>query len=255
MTRTPPLLLSAPAVALLGGFVLAPLVLLLRVSLCEPAAGRGFYTPGTFTLQNYARLFDPHHRSIIAFTVGFAVAVAAVSLLVGYPLALFIRGRADRWQPLAVGLVLVPKTAGTLAAVFGLQRLLPRGLVSAVLTEAYLIVPYAVLVLVVQLRAIDPTLTAAARGLGASRWQAFRRVTLPLSWPGVILAGELGLAWGIGALAGPLFLGGPREMTLAVEVQRQTFDYGRWPQAAADAVALAVLALLALAAVRLRRSP
>ena len=255
MTRTSPLLLSAPALALLGGFVLAPLVLLLRVSLCELPAGRGFYAPDTFTLQNYTRLFDPHHLSIIAFTVGFAIAVAGVSLTVGYPLALFIRGRADRWQSLAVGLVLIPKGAGTLAVLFGLQRLLPRGVVSAVLTEAYLIVPYAVLVLVVQLRGIDPTLLAAARGLGANRWQTFRRVTLPLSWPGIILASELGLAWGVGAFAGPSFLGGPDEMTLSVEVQRQAFEYGRWPQAAADAVGLAVLALLVLAAVRFRRSP
>lgn len=252
MTR--PQLLSAPALTLLGGFVLTPLVLLLRVSLCEPAAGRGFYTPDTLTLQNFARLFDPHHRSLIAFTVGFAVAVTAVSLAFGYPLALFIRSRADRWQPLAVGLVLIPKTAGTLAALFGLQRLLPRGVVAAALTEAYLIVPYVVLVLVVQLRAIDPTLLAAARGLGANRWQAFRRVTLPLSWPGIILAAELGLAWGIGAFAGPLFLGGPDEMTLSVEVQRQAFENGRWPQAAANAVGLTILALLALAAVRFRRS-
>lgn len=252
MTRTPPLLLSGPALALLGGVVLAPFVLLLRASLCEPAAGRGFYAPGTFTVQNYARLFDPYHRSLVAFTAGFAVATAATSLAVGYPLALFIHGRADRRQPLAVGLLLVPKMAGTLAAVFGLQRLLPRGLVAAVLTEAYLIVPYVGLVLVVQLRAIDPALLAAARGLGAGRWQAFRRVTLPLSWPGVILAGELGLAWGVGAFAGPLFLGGPAEMTLSVEVQRQAFEYGRWPQAAADATGLAVLALLAVAAVRVR---
>jgi ABC-type spermidine/putrescine transport system permease subunit I len=248
-------MLSAPAVALLCGVVLTPAVLLVRVSLCEPAAGRGFYTPGTFTLQHYARLFDPHHRSIVAFTVGFAIAVTAVSLVVGYPLALFIRSRAERWQPLAVGLVLLPKTAGTLAALFGLQRLLPRGLIAAVLTEAYLIAPYVMLVLVVQLRAIDPTLLAAARGLGANRWQAFWRVTLPLSWPGVILATEFGLAWGIGALAGPLFLGGTGEHTLAAEVQRQAFEYGRWPQAAADAVGLAILALLVLALVRVRRSP
>ena len=79
---------------------------------------------------------------------------------------------------------------------------------------------------------------AAARGLGASAWQTFRRVTLPLSVPGLVLAGELALVWGLGAFLGPLFLGGPAEITLSVEVHRQAFEYGRWPRAAALGVVL-----------------
>ena len=111
----------------------------------------------------------------------------------------------------------------------------------------YLILPYAVLVLFVRVVAIDPTLEAVARGLGASRRQVFLRVTLPLSAPGLILAGQLGLVWGLGAFLGPMILGGPAETTLSVEVNRQAFEYGRWPRAAALTVLLVACVGAALA--------
>src|SRR5262249_31890486 len=122
-----------------------------------------------------------------------------------------------------------------------------RGPVGAVVGEAFLIFPYAVLVLFAQVAAIDPTLEAAARGLGASWWQVFRRVTLPLSLPGLVLAGQLGLPWGMGAVLGPLLLGGPDEATLSVEVHRQAVEYGRWTRAAAAAVLLTSAVAVCLA--------
>src|SRR5688572_21511835 len=53
MTSRTPYLLATPAVALLVGLLAAPLVLLVRVSLYEPAGGRGFFVPGTWTLDNF----------------------------------------------------------------------------------------------------------------------------------------------------------------------------------------------------------
>jgi ABC-type spermidine/putrescine transport system permease subunit I len=64
----------------------------------------------------------------------------------------------------------------------------------------------------------------------------------------LVLAGELGLVWGLGAFLGPLLLGGPSETTLSVEVHRQAFEYGHWPRAAAGAVLLIAAVGLCLAA-------
>ena len=239
--RTTPYLLSTLALVLVAGLVLGPVILLVRMSLFEPATGRGFYTSDTFTTANYTVLLERDSLKLFAFTGGFGLVVAVVTVFIGYPVALFVRSLTPRWQSFALALVLIPKTAGVLATLFGLQRMLPRGLFAAIAAEVYLILPYAVLVLLVQLRSIDTTLVAAAHGLGASRWQAFRRITLPLSQPGLILAAELGLIWGLSAFLGPLFLGGPDEITLSVEVHRQAFEYGRWPRAAAGAVSLLVL--------------
>ncbi len=275
--RWTPYLLSAPAVGLLVGLLACPLLLLARVSLYEPAHGRGFFTPGTWTLANFATVTDDHGLRLLAFTLQFGVGVAVLTVLIAFPLALFVRSLSDTGQKVALAGVLLSKFASVLVILFGLQQLLGdagpinrlllafgmiaepmrlvRGPIGAVVGEVFLILPYAVLVLLVQLRGIDPTLESAARGLGASPWQVFRRVTLPLSVPGLVLAGQLGLVWGVGAFLGPLLLGGPEETTLSVEVHRQAFEYGRWPQAAASATLLVLSVALGLAAYALLTRP
>lgn len=262
MTGASPYLLSAPATALLVGLLLGPLVLLVRVSLYEPPAGRGYYAPGTWTTANYAAAADADGLKLLAFTAGFGATVAVAAVAVGFPLALFIRSLGPTARRVAVGAVLLPKLASALVVMFGLQQLLsgagpvgrglalagyPGGatktLVAAVVGEVYLVLPYAVLILLIQLGRIDPGLTAAARGLGASPWQAFRRVTLPLAAPGLVLSGQLGLMWGAGAFLGPMVLANPVHDTLAVAVYRQASPpRNDWPRAAATAVLLALTA-------------
>ena len=243
--------------AMVCGLVIGPLLLLMRVSLYGPAAGRGFYLPGTLSFANYATFADSHVLGIAGFTMGCGLAIATMVLMIAYPLGLFLSSLPARTQLIALGLILVPKTAGLLAMLFGLQRWLPRGVLAAIIAEVSLVLPYAVIVIYAQLLNLDPTLRDAARGLGANSWQVFRRVTLPLSMPGIVLAFQFGLMWGLGAFLGPLFLGGPHETTLAVELHRQAFEYGRWPLAATEAVGLLILVTVAAtgvpAIVRLRR--
>jgi ABC-type spermidine/putrescine transport system permease subunit I len=265
-----PYLLSAPAAALLAGLLACPLLLLVRVSLYEPGRGHGFFTPGTWTASNYAAVTDWYGLKLLLYTILFGAAVAALTVLLAYPFALFLRSLSSNWRRVALAAVLLPKLASVLVILFGLQRLLGdagpvnglllatglteepvrivRGPVGAVVGEAFLIFPYSVLVLFAQVTAIDPALEAAARGLGASWWQVFRRVTLPLSLPGLLLAGQLALIWGVGAFLGPLLLGGPEQTTLSVEIHRQAFEYNRWPHAAAAAVLLTLTIGVCLAA-------
>jgi len=238
-----------PAAVLVGGCILAPLVLVVRVSLYEPAPGAGFYTPGTWTVQNYGLLLQSSGLNLLGFTLAFGVAVAVGVVAIAFPLALFVRRLSGRGRALALACVLLTKTAGLLAGLFGLQRLLPRGLAASVLAEIYLILPYALLTLFVHALSLKPELEQAARGLGARPAVVFRRVTLPLCAPGLLVAFQLSLMWGVGALLGPLFLGGPEEMTLSVEIHRQAFEYGRWPRAAVLSGGLLLLTGAALAIV------
>lgn len=249
MNRGGRFLLSAPALFLILATVLVPLALLVRVSLYEPARGRGFFLPETFTLQNYSEAFDAYGVKIAGFTALFGGTVTLLTFLAGYPLALFLWSLPRRQQTLALAMVLLPKAAGLLATMFGLQRWLPRGFWAAVIGEVYLILPYAVLVLFAQLRAMDDQWILAARGLGASRFQVFRRVIWPLSLPGVLLAAILAMIWGVGGFLGPLFLGTPAQSTLSVELYRQAFEYSRWPRAASEAIGLLALTVLLVLAV------
>ncbi len=278
MKRLTPLLLAAPALFLLTLLLAGPLVLLVRVSLYEPACGRGFYTPDTWTIGNFTDLLsDTDFRAIAGFSVVMGFVLTFLTLLIAYPLALFIHALQGTWRTLAVTAVLVPKLANVLVLIFGLQFLLSsagpinrlllvlglldepvllhRNRVGMVVGEVYLLLPYAVLILLAGLSRIDPALVQAARGLGARPWQAFWRVTWPLSRPGLAAAGPLVLIWALAALLGPLFLGSPQETTLAVEVERQALGYGAWPRAAATAVLLVgtIAACLLLAGQKMTR--
>jgi ABC-type spermidine/putrescine transport system permease subunit I len=267
--RLTALVLSAPALLLLLVFFAAPFVFLLRLSFYAPATGRGFYQIGTWTTENYTVLFaDAYSRQVILFTLLLAFGVTALVLSLALPLSLFIHALSPRQKTLALAAVVLPKLASMLVVVYGLQAMLSSsGIVNqvleavgfvrqplrltrnpsgAVLSETYLLLPYAVLVLLVSLGRIDPALAPAARGLGASPWQTFRRVTLPLLAPGLAIAVQLTLAWALGAFIGPLLLGSPNEITLAVEVQRQTIENNHWPRGAATAVVLLVIVVLVL---------
>lgn len=265
-----PYWLVLPAATLLFGLLAVPLVLLVRVSLYRGGDGHGFYTPNTWTLTHYAALTDAYGLRMAGYTVLFGAGVAVLTVAAGFATALWLRELAGRWRALVLAVVLAPKLASVLVILFGLQLLLAdtgpvnralvatglidaplqllRGPAGAVIGETTLILPYSILIVYTHLLGLDPALEAAARGLGASAWQRFVRVTLPLAAPGLVLAGELALVWGTGAFLGPLLLGGPAETTLSVEVHRQGFDLGRWPRAAAEAVLLTATVLGCLAA-------
>ncbi len=89
-----------------------------------------------------------------------------------------------------------------------------------------------------------------ARGLGAGPLCAFLRVTLPLSAPSLVLAFMLSLIFGLGAFVTPYLMGSPEETTLAVDVQRQTFENLNWPRGAAEAVAMLVALAIVVAVAR-----
>jgi len=194
------------------------------------------------------------------------LAVTLLTLLIAYPLSLFICRLPPRRKALALTAVALPKLANVLVIIYGLELLLGNSgpindvlialgvvaepvmlfhnLTGVLIGETYLILPYAVMVLVAGLDRIDPSLVPAARGLGAGSFRTFWRITLPLSMPGIALAALLTLIWALGAFIAPVLLGSPQELTLAVEVQRQTFENINWPRGAATAV----LMLLTLSA-------
>lgn len=278
--RLSPLLLTAPALILLICFFVAPMILLGRVSLYKGGGrsgfgigGGGFYTPNTWTLDAYFTLFkDQYFWEVLTFTVLLGIGMTVVTLLLAYPLALFIQGLTPRWKAIALAAVVLPKLANPLVIIYGIQLLLSNsgpinqllltfGLISTplmlfhnvtgvVIGGTYLIFPYAVLVLVTAFDRIDANLVPAARGLGATPWIAFWRVTFPLSLPGLSLATLLSLIFALGAFESPYLLGSPQEITLAVDIQKQTFENLNWPRGAAEAMMMLVTLAVCIALYR-----
>lgn len=263
-------LLATPALILFLLFFVVPMILLARVSFYAGGGnsgfglgGGGFYEPGTWTLEAYRFLSqDSYFSQILTFTIVLGLGLTLLTLLLAYPLSLVIH-RLPLWPKLiALAAVILPKLANPLMVIYGIQLLLSKsgpvnqalvglGIVSAPITlfhnligvvigGVYVIIPYAVLILVTALDRIDTTLTPAARGLGASSWQAFWRVTFPLSLPGLTLAAMLSLIFALGLLEVPSLLGSPQEITLAVDIRKQTFENLNWPRGAAEAIIMLV---------------
>ena len=265
-------ILCVPAVVLLALCFVVPLVGMGRLSLNAGGGESGFglggalFEPGTWTLAAYAELLaSPYFREVLWFTLWFGVAVAVLCVLIAYPLALAISRLSPSGRALALAVVTLPKLANVLVVVYGLKLMLGNAgpvnelllwlgvvetpvrllnnLAGVFIGKTYLILPYTVLLLTVALMRIDPELMLAARGLGARRLQRFLRVTLPLSLPGLAMAFFVSLVFGVGAFVTPFLMGSPDQITVSVDVQRQTFENLNWPRGAAESmIMLAVLA-------------
>jgi putative spermidine/putrescine transport system permease protein len=255
-------LFIAPAALLLASFYFYPLFGVLWVSVTEPKPGLG----------NYALLSSAAVEHVLLTTARISAITTAVAIVLGYVVAyalVHLSPKARRWM--FVG-VLLPLWISVLARAFAWLTLLrSEGVINQLLQALGLIheplhlmwnelgitigmvhymLPYAILPLYANMRGIDARLLAAARGLGATRLQAFARVFLPLSLPGIVGAGVLVFIFSLGFFVTPAILGGNRILMIAQYISIQILDLVRWGLGAMMATVLmaAVLALMALLA-------
>ena len=120
-----------------------------------------------------------------------------------------------------------------------LQLIYTEGAVIVAMTHVLL--PYMILPIYASLRGIPPELTRAARNLGAGPTQAFLKVTLPLSSPGVYAGSLMVFILSLGFYITPALVGGPRTMLISTLIGQQTTELLDWPFAGAlSGVLLAV---------------
>ena len=260
--------LLAPVIIFMLFFFAAPLIALVRMSLYEHGSGNSvqFYVPGTFTFQNYAIFFtSSYFLGILLTTIKIAAISTAIIMIIAYPFSVYIYKAPKFIKSLMLFFVILPKLTNMLVLVYGVMILLGSqgilnklfmalgiidqpvqmfaNLFSTVFTKVLIILPYAVLVIVAFLHGLDTRLEDAARGMGAGRFRAFWEITFKLSLPGVMTAFLISLIWGLGAFVSPLLMGNPNLFTLAVEVQRQTFDNVNWAMGATVAVISTILVI------------
>jgi thiamine transport system permease protein len=254
-------LLVVPAV-FLGLFFLYPVARIIAT---------GLVPDGRAELGILARIVtDGSIRSVAWFTLWQAVASTAVTLVLGVPGAYVLSRFAFRGRTLVSSAVTVPFVLPTVVvgaaflALLGpaspLNRLLValggeaapqvdlRRTVTAILL-AHAFFNYAVVVRTVGglWSLLDPRLEDAARVLGASRWRAFREVTLPLLRPALASAGAIVFLFTFTSFGVILLLGGPRLATIEVEIHRATTQLLDLPLAAALALLQLVAVVAALA--------
>ena len=198
-------------------FLMLPLLVVFPISLSS-APYMQFPPPG-FSWQWYERYFaDPQwmDATIRSLQIGFATAVLA--LLLGVPLSFaLVRGKFPARQ-LLDRLTMAPIVVPTIifsVAIYGLfaQMKLIGEWYGLALAHTVLALPFVVLVMIAGLRDFDRSLELAAEGLGASRMQTLRRITLPILRPSLISAGLLAFISSFDEVVVALFVSGAR-MTL-----------------------------------------
>jgi putrescine transport system permease protein len=269
--------------AWLALFFLVPFAIVLKISLAEQAIGIPPYTPlleidegGTrlhASLANYLFLLsDSLYFRAYLNAIKFAGFSTLFCLLLGYPMAYGIVRAPRAWRGFLLLMVILPFWTSFLIRVYawiGLLKgnglinnlVLSLGLVHEPLTLlnnafavylgiTYSYLPFMVLPLYAALERLDPALLEAAADLGCRPWQAFARVTLPLSLPGIAAGSLLVFIPAVGEFVIPDLLGGPDTLMIGKVLWDEFFTNRDWPVASAVAIAMLLLLLVPMGLVR-----
>lgn len=261
--------LVLPAFVFFLAFFVVPVISLLAIAFDKAVPGVVTYT-GNFTFDNFVRIFTrPLYYMSILRSIGIAAVVAAVALVLGYPLAFLIaKTEHPGRNTFLMILVLSSMQLDMVIRMYGLMVLMgDTGLINGALRSSGLVseplplmyntfgvvvglvqvtLPFMVLSLIGIIKAIHPSLEEAARSLGASRAEAFRLVVLPLSMPGVLAGSLLVFALSISSYVVPALMGGWKVVVLPIHIYQQIAETGRWQFGSAIAAVLFMTSLLAV---------
>ena len=253
---------------LLIGFA-APLVAVIWFSFMPP---RSFSFGGAPTLENYRTIFNSTIYISFLWSLGLAVATVVLLALICYPVAYGLVRVFGKWAMLITLLFTIPLFVsenirlycwvlflikngvmlGTLKSWFGVElESILFSVPAIMLGMVYVYLPFMLFPLTLGISMVPNETRDAAFDLGASRWQVFREVELPLSMPGIVIGFLLTFVLAIGAIAEAKVLGGQSVIPITHDIEI-AFTYSQnWPLGAAMAVLLMlVVGLLVLLALR-----
>ena len=201
-----------------------------------------------FTLDWYM-LLAGHRAFISGLITSFLVSqpVGILATLLGLAAALALTAPRLRWRLTFVVLLLVPflvpKSVLSIAQVMVMSRIgFERGAIALILAQTLVVIPFATVIVAAAAIRLDPRLEEAARDLGATAWQSFRRVILPQLKPALGAAYSVGVILSLADLAISMFLAG-RVQPLSLIV---TSQFRRELSPDLNAMQVVVLALTAL---------
>ncbi|RZI90426.1 MAG: ABC transporter permease [Microbacterium sp.] len=247
-------LAGLPGIAFLVLAFGIPLVIVVIRSLTDPSP------------ENYLGVVqDPIYSSSLLRTVQISALVTVLSLVIGYPYAYVMARSGKKTTTVLMGALLLSFWTSLLVRTFAWQVILnntgiinefllaigviqeplplARNLFAVMVGMTHILMPFAILAIYSSLRGIKPDLEQAAQTLGASRLQVFRRVTLPLSLPGVAAGGILVFVMALGFYIAPALLGGPGDIMISQSIVLQVQQYLKPGMGAAMAVVLVVIVL------------
>jgi spermidine/putrescine transport system permease protein len=245
--------LASPGTFWLVVFFIIPLGFLFVLSFSEKAVIDGQVSINEYSyltgFANYLRSLNPDIISIFLRTLWWSALATVACLLVGYPIAFGICFMPERWRPLALLLIVLPfwinllirtyalKTTmgangviNTFIGWFGIPKIEMLGTTPAVIFGlVYVFLPFMILPLYSTIERLDKSFLEASLDLGATQFQTFRKITLPLTMPGVITGIILVFIPCLGMFLISDELGGTRSWMIGNVIQAQFGASNDWP--------------------------
>ena len=273
--RSAGIALLLPPLALIVVFFVVPLAHLLYGSFLEPSQTDLFGSQ--LTLSNYTNvLSDSFYHLIIQRTILVSAVVVGLSILIGYPAALFVVRLTPRGRLMMLMVLMLPLMISNVVRAYGWIAILGRrGIINGTLQSADLIerplslmygieaialglltvlLPYVIISIANTLVQIDKVYGEAAHSLGASPFRTFIHVTWPLSSPGVAAGLMLSLFLMLSAYVTVALFGGSRYKLLVSLIYDSVVAF-QWPKAAAIAFILLAIAIAGAVLIQLVLRP
>ncbi|MFI6919291.1 ABC transporter permease [Nonomuraea spiralis] len=251
----------SPGLTYLVVLLLVPLALVLSYTVFQ--RGRFGGVVYEFTLENFQRLADSLYLGVVGDSLKIAAITTVIALLLGYPTAYLIAQLPAKWKTIALVAIVLPFWTNFIIRVYAwiimlsgpglinsllgtkMELLYNQGTIVTGLLYSYL--PLMVLPLYATIEKLDPQLREASANLGASAFTTFRKVTLPLTLPGVLTGAMFVFVPSFGNFVIPEMLGGSKSIMVGNLVRNQFLTARDWPFGSALVLALiAVLIVLLL---------
>lgn len=245
-----------------------PMALIFLYSITEPGNSIISFS---ITLDQYIKFFtDKDFLLILWRSLAIAVKTTIICLLLGYPIAYYIARTKEKTQNMLILCITIPMWINMLVRTYAWIGLLSDGgLIQKILsfvglghikllyTEGavllgmvYNFLPFMILQIQTSLCKMDTSLLEASADLGASPAQTFRRITLPLSLPGVINGITLVFLPAVSSFFIPKLLGGGQYFLIGNMIENQFITVGEWNFGTAISMIMAVIMMLLMMAVR-----
>ena len=268
-----PYLLLLPGMLWLLIFFLSPILTLVSTSTKVPGMGIGEFVQ-EYRWANYWDALSTMHTQFIR-TFIYAIIATLLALAISYPLAYAIAFKSGRWKNVLLVLVVAPFFCSFILRTIAWRQILAQdGLVFKTLQSLHLIsadtrltssafavvtglaynfLPFMTLPLYASLERIDPRTMEASGDLYANGFTTFRKVTLPLSMPGVVAGTLLTFIPAAGDFVNAQILGNPSTTMIGNVINAQYLQTTNYPLAATLSFIL-MIAILAIVLVYIRKS-
>ena len=255
---------ASPGLIFLTLFAAIPVVSMLFMSVLTAGRFGGVTTPINF--DNFSRATDPIFVQVILNSLVIASATAILSLLIGFPTALFISRLSRKWQIILIVAIILPYWTNFLVRTYAWLVLLNNegiinkflkniGLIdkpiemlytpgAVIVGMTYLYLPLMILPIYAALEKVDKNLTEAAYDLGSSVWKSLRTISIPLAMPGILIGLIFVFVPSLGNFVVPELLGGGKTVMIGNLVRDQFLKARDWPFGATFALILTLILIV-----------